>query len=91
MGEILLNLVKAWDLLLDKGDSLVVIGKHSVTGLSIKKLVICCPKCGSISSSAGNHVYNEATRTYHPSIVHDVDLGGCGYHGWLRKGEFIAC
>ncbi len=80
-----LNLVDDNEKLLHKGDAMVY------TANGVKKLAIVCPGCGKVSASAGNHVYNEVTKTYHPSIVHDKKLGGCGWHGWLRDGEFKAC
>jgi len=81
-----LNLVDDNDKLLNKGDAMIYIGRENR-----KQLVIVCPECGRVSASAGNHSYNEETKTYHPSIVHNKDLGGCGWHGWLRNGEFTEC
>lgn len=52
------------------------------------QLILCCPGCGKTSGSAGSHVYDPITQSYHPSIVHNPTLGGCGYHGWLRNGIF---
>lgn len=81
-----LNLVNDYDDLKNRGDALVVIGRNKQ-----KQLIIVCPKCGKKSGSSGNHVYNEETKTYHPSIVHNMKLGGCGWHGWLRNGIFTEC
>jgi len=36
-------------------------------------------------------LYNPETKTYHPSIIHDKKLGGCGWHGWLINGIFKEC
>lgn len=55
------------------------------------QLIICCPQCGQSSASAGNHVYDIASQTYHPSVIHNKDLGGCGAHYFIRNGEFIFC
>ena len=85
-----LNLVNDHDDLKNKGDAHVVIGVHSKTKERIVQLIIVCPGCGKQSASAGNHIYNRETQTYHPSIVHDVKLGGCGWHGWLKNGVFIS-
>jgi hypothetical protein len=86
MEPIKLNLVDDYDLLLEKGDAHMVIGREGRL-----QLIIVCPGCGRRSGSAGNHVYNEETKTYHPSIVHNIDLGGCGWHGWLKNGIFTEC
>lgn len=80
-----LNLVDDNEKLLNKGDAMIYLDGQ------IKKLAIVCPGCGKVSASAGNHVYNEETKTYHPSIVHNKALGGCGWHGWLRNGYFTEC
>lgn len=83
--EIKLNIVEDIDDVKEKGDALIVIGHNN-----LKQLIICCPKCGKVSGSSGNHVYNEETKTYTPSIVHNKDLGGCGWHGWLKNGIFTS-
>lgn len=44
-------------------------------------LIFRCPKCKEATS--GPHKLDVATLTLTPSIVHP-----CGYHGWLRNGEF---
>lgn len=79
-----LNLVDNSDLLLNKGDARCVFNSK----LGWTQLIMCCPGCGVISSSAGNHKYDKKTQSYTPSIVHDIKLGGCGWHGWLTNGEF---
>lgn len=30
------------------------------------------------------------TLTLHPSILNSTP-GGCGWHGWLKSGEFVPC
>jgi len=66
-----------------KGDACMI------TGIGGRlQLLICCPGCGKQSTSRGKHVYNPKTQTYHPSIVHDPNFGGCGWHGWLINGVF---
>ncbi len=82
--NIALNLVEDIDKVLEKGDAVIVMGAENQ-----KQLVMCCPQCGKRSGSAGNHVYDEATRSYSPSIVHNKDLGGCGWHGYLKNGRFV--
>lgn len=78
-----LNLVKNIDDVVSPGDAIRVIGKNNVL-----QLIICCPGCGKISSSRGSHVFDPKTKSYYPSIVHNKNLGGCGWHGWLKNGEF---
>lgn len=31
------------------------------------------------------------TLTLSPSVLRDKAKGGCGWHGWFRNGEVIAC
>ena len=83
-----LNLFEDIDHVTEPGDAIIVTGKHAKSGKEIKQLITCCPGCGKISGSAGNHIYDEETKTYRPSIVHSELLGGCGWHGWLTDGEF---
>lgn len=54
-------------------------------------LVWCCPECGALTSTANGHkhVFDPKTHSLQPSIVHNIKLGGCGWHGWLRNGIFI--
>lgn len=78
-----INLVENIDDVKEKGDAIIVIGHNG-----LKQLIICCPQCGEKSASTGNHIYDEKTKTYSPSIVHNIDLGGCGWHGWLKNGIF---
>jgi hypothetical protein len=56
-------------------------------------LVWCCPKCGQNTATANGHkhVFNPKTNSLTPSIVHNKDLGGCGYHGFLINGIFKEC
>ena len=56
-------------------------------------LVWCCPKCGeaTATSNGHKHVYDPATQSLTPSIVHSAALGGCGWHGFLTNGIFTEC
>lgn len=56
-----------------------------------KGVIMCCPGCGKLSAPRDNtkHIYNPETKSVQPSIVHDQELGGCGWHGHLTNGEFI--
>lgn len=82
-----LNLVKDSDLLLNKGDARTYFNKE----LGCYQLIIVCPGCGEKSASAGTHKFDRETLSYTPSIIHDVNLGGCGWHGNLTNGEFKPC
>lgn len=82
--EIKLNIVDGDDNLVNKGDAVVYMNNE----LGWLQLIIVCPSCGKPSASAGKHKYDPETKSYHPSIVHDVNLGGCGWHGWLKNGIF---
>lgn len=84
--EIPLNIVDDHDLLINKGDACIVGGNGGLT-----QLIIVCPGCGKASASRGKHVYNRETQSYTPSIVHDTNYGGCGWHGWLTNGIFKEC
>jgi len=86
-----LNLLKDIYDVKKKGDAHIVAGRHSKTNKKIVQLIICCPGCGKVSASAGNHIYNIKRKTYRPSIVHDTKLGGCGWHGFLTEGVFKSC
>lgn len=81
-----LNLVSDIDDVVNPGDALRVKGHEGRL-----QLIICCPKCGKVSGSAGSHTFDPNTNSYYPSIIHNKDLGGCGWHGWLTNGEFITC
>lgn len=85
--SIKLNLVEDFDLLINKGDAMEYLNKN----LGYNQLVMVCPGCGQISASAGKHKFNKETLSYHPSIVHNKELGGCGWHGWLTNGIFKEC
>ena len=65
---------------------------------------IACPGCGSRSflaigpdnphprwSVESGDVAIPSTVTLSPSIVHTVERGGCGWHGYLRTGVFTPC
>jgi hypothetical protein len=80
------RIVEDVDDLVNPGDILPVTGRGG-----FPQLIIICPGCGQKSASAGNHKYDKETISYHPSIVHDTSLGGCGWHGWLTNGEFKQC
>ncbi len=82
-----LNLVEDNNLLVNPGDALPVFNPT----LGWTQLIIVCPGCGKISGSARKHKFNVETNTYTPSIVHDKNLGGCGWHGSLINGEFTEC
>lgn len=84
--DVKLNIVEDDELLLNKGDAIIVIGHEGLI-----QLVMCCPNCGARSGSRGRHIYNRETKSYYPSIVHDTNYGGCGWHGWLTNGEFNDC
>lgn len=86
MAPLKLNLVDDFDKLLNRGDAIVVIGNGGR-----RQLVIVCPGCGKNSASQGKHEYNDETHSYTPSIVHNKDLGGCGWHGCLTNGVFTEC
>jgi hypothetical protein len=95
-----LNLVNDIDKVINPGDALIVCvmkkgaNKDMLVSTGIidyYQLIICCPQCGKNSGSKGNHRYNKEIQTYHPSIIHNKKLGGCGWHGWLKNGEFIKC
>ncbi len=75
-----LNIVELGNLK-KKGDAAIVENKGK------KQLVICCPGCGLVGSSNGDHVYTPETESYYPSINHSIG-DGCGWHGWLENGEF---
>ena len=80
-----LNLVDNINEVKDPGDPSTYINKHSQTGKSIVQLIVCCPGCGKVSGSHGNHIYDKETQSYKPSIEHV-----CGWHGWLKNGWFKA-
>jgi len=82
-----MNLVDDHEKLINPGDVLIVRNNE----LDCFQLIICCPGCGRVSASRGKHSYNKETKTYTPSIVHDTDYGGCGWHGWLTNGIFTKC
>jgi hypothetical protein len=59
-----------------------------------------CPGCGCVMICAftvmdGHPSWtwdgNEKAPTLTPSIIHTPSKGGCGWHGFLTKGEFKAC
>lgn len=80
------NIVDDVEKLLNRGDIYPI-----TTNEGIRQLIIICPGCGKESASRGRHVYDPATVSYHPSIVHNKQYGGCGWHGWLKNGVFKSC
>lgn len=87
MADIKLNLVTDFDLLINKGDAMECLNET----LGYNQLIIVCPGCGKLSGSKGTHRFYQETNSYTPSIVHNKDLGGCGWHGWLTNGVFKSC
>jgi len=85
--EMNLNLVDDHDKLINKGDAMVYFNSE----LGYDQLMIVCVGCGKKSGSAGKHIFDKQTLSYHPSIVHNEALGGCGWHGWLKNGKFTSC
>jgi len=83
--ELKLNLVDDIDKVINKGDALIVTAPEGH-----KTLIWICPRCGKMTSTARGHkhVFNEETKSLHPSILHAKDLGGCGWHGWLKNGFY---
>lgn len=82
MEPIKLNLVDSFDSLLNKGDGRIFSygdGRHG--------LIIVCPQCGKVSGT-DKHIYNKETKSVTPSIIHAVELGGCGWHGFVMDGWF---
>ena len=59
-------------------------------GKSLGPKDLFCPNCGKETATARGHkhIFNRKTNSLHPSIVHDITLGGCGWHGWLKNGIF---
>ena len=82
--HVVANIVEDYDLLINKGDILRVIGSGGQP-----ELIIVCPMCGNKTS--GRHRYDPVTISLTPSIVHNKSLGGCGYHGYLINGVFTEC
>ena len=81
-----LNLIKdGWP---EKPGDAVEYNDHGVI-----KLCWCCPKCGlaTVTANGHNHIWYPITKSLTPSIVHAKELGGCGYHGWLKNGVFTNC
>ena len=83
--EVVFKLVESDEDLTEPGRALIFTYQDGSLGL-----ILCCPQCGKASSSStGNHKYNEETKTVTPSIIHDLKLGGCGWHGFLKNGKFV--
>ena len=79
-----LRLVEHMDQLEGKGDARVIEYPDHIG------LIWICPNCGKETATARGHkhIFNRKTNSLHPSIVHDITLGGCGWHGWLKNGIF---
>lgn len=64
-----------------------------------KGMAFRCPGCGEQSwvwfnvydNKNGWDLEVEEPLTLNPSLLHDKDSGGCGWHGFMRKGEFVGC
>lgn len=89
MKDIKLNIINETDGYPEKpGDAFEYKDSNNII-----KLCWCCPKCGKPTATANghNHDWDPKTKSLTPSIVHDVELGGCGYHGFLTNGVFKSC
>jgi hypothetical protein len=82
MEPVKLNLVENIDDVKNRADGMVVFYRTDNT----YQLIWICPACGQ--RTTGKHKYDKETKSLHPSIVHDLTLGGCGFHGWLTNGWF---
>jgi hypothetical protein len=57
----------------------------------IAGLNFACPGCGQVTCvdfNTWNWDGNEAAPTLTPSILHNKEKGGCGWHGFLTAGQF---
>lgn len=63
-------------------------------------LAICCPGCGEKSwlpvrkENKSDHdwqLQSEDPLHIEPSVFHTKERGGCGWHGYLRNGEWKPC
>lgn len=63
-------------------------------------MVICCPGCGEMSAlpfrprtepPSWDWDGDRINPTLTPSVLHTKEKGGCGWHGWLTKGEWVSC
>lgn len=87
------NKVKEWeDLLPHEYMTTGIHGKEGNSGLVYK-----CPGCGdpvfitSMPDSKPRWDIDYKVLTAKPSIIHDKEKGGCGWHGWLINGELKPC
>lgn len=66
----------------------------------IAGMIICCPGCNAQSAVPFKNDGPSATATWHwdenqshptltPSVLHPIEKHGCGWHGWLKNGEWI--
>lgn len=81
--------------IVDKDHDKVLPGEAIVVDIGEGKrgLLWCCPGCGKLVGTTRNQWYDEATQSImmgsnHSSVVHNTDLGGCGFHKTLIKGEW---
>jgi hypothetical protein len=79
------NVVTDRDDLINPGDILEIANSDGI----IQHMIMVCPGCGKVSG--GNHIFDPLTISVTPSIVHNKDLGGCGWHGHLTNGIFTPC
>lgn len=62
-------------------------------------MVICCPGCGSLSAlpfrphepPSWGWNGDRINPTLSPSVFHTKEKGGCGWHGWLKNGQWESC
>ena len=55
-------------------------------------LIFRCPGCKQpINIGEKGWKVDSSTISATPSIVHDKDKGGCGWHGHLKNGELNPC
>lgn len=84
------KIVTNWEELTKAGPGAILYTKNQS---GERHLVLNCPGCGRISSlpTYGNgwtFSGSDESPTLSPSIHH---IDNCGWHGYLRNGEFIEC
>lgn len=62
-------------------------------------MIIRCPGCNEQSALDINYpgsthrtswdMKKKVPLTLHPSVHHATDLGGCGWHGWIKEGFWV--
>jgi hypothetical protein len=86
--------------IVESWDELEAAGAGAVFRMDEGHLIIRCPGCGQMSElrvgPGEDHPRwilqgwpDRATLT--PSVHHARELGGCGWHGWLRNGAWVSC